>query len=311
MVTPAARREAVAHLRTFFEASERRACAAHGVDRSSVRYRSERPDDAAARSRLRELAAIRRRFGYRRLLVLMRREGLVMNHKKFRRLYREERLQVRRRGGRKRALGTRAPLTIPQGPNQRWSLGFLSDAFAEGRRFRILAVVDDFTRECLALIADTSLSGLRVVRELDIVIAQRGRPAMCVADNGTELTGMAVLRWSQELRIEWHYIAPGKPTQNAFIESFNARLRDELLNETLFTSLAQVRAVLAAWKDDYNKVRPHSALANLTPAEFADRSAQGPQRGGAQRYTMGSASRPVAQPSPLGSNVPGTLPFAG
>jgi putative transposase len=229
MVTPAARREAVAHLRSAFEASERRACAALGVERTSVRYRGDRPDDTAVRARLRELAAIRRRFGYRRLLVLMRREGLVMNQKKFRRLYREERLQVRRRGGRKRALGTRAPLAIPQGPNQRWSLDFLSDAFAEGRRFRILAVVDDFTRECLALVADTSLPGLRVVRELEIIVAQRGRPVMCVSDNGTELTGMAVLRFSQEMRIEWHYIAPGKPTQNAFIESFNARLRDELL----------------------------------------------------------------------------------
>jgi len=250
MVTPAARREVVAHMRSVFEVSERRACAVLGVDRTSVRYRSDRPDDAAVRARMRELAAIRRRFGYRRLLVLMRREGLVMNHKKFRRLYREERLQVRRRGGRKRALGTRAPIAIPQGPNQRWSLDFLSDAFAEGRRFRILAVVDDFTRECLALIADTSLPGMRVVRELEIIIAKRGKPAMCVSDNGTELTGMAVLRWSQETRIAWHYIAPGKPTQNAFIESFNARLRDELLNETLFTSLAQVRAVLNAWKDD-------------------------------------------------------------
>ena len=239
--------------------SERRACKVLGADRTSVRYRGQRADDAIVRARLRELAAIRRRFGYRRLLVLMRREGLVMNHKKFRRLYREERLQVRRRGGRKRALGTRAPLAIPQGANQRWSLDFLSDAFADGRRFRILAVVDDFTRECLALVADTSLPGLRVVRELDVIIAWRGRPAMCVSDNGTELTGMAVLRFSQERQIEWHYIAPGKPTQNAFIESFNARLRDELLNETLFTSLAQVRAVLAAWKDDYNNARPHSA----------------------------------------------------
>jgi putative transposase len=268
MVTPVARREAVAHLRSTFEASERRACAALGVDRSSVRYRSERPDDAAVRARMRELAAIRRRFGYRRLLVLMRREGLVMNHKKFRRLYREERLQVRRRGGRKRALGTRAPLTIPQGPNQRWSLDFLSDAFAEGRRFRILAVVDDFTRECLALIADTSLPGLRVVRELEIIVAQRGRPAMCVSDNGTELTGMAVLRWCQEMRIGWHYIAPGKPTQNAFIESFNARLRDELLNETLFTSLAQVRAVLAAWKDDYNCASEHPSVYVIEEKRF-------------------------------------------
>src|SRR4051794_2630089 len=239
MVTPAARREAVAHLRTTFEVSERRACKVLGADRRSVRHRSGRADDAAVRARLRELAAIRRRFGYRRLLVLMRREGLIMNHKKFRRLYREERLQVRRRGGRKRALGTRAPMVIPQGANQRWSLDFLSDAFADGRRFRILAVVDDFTRECLALVADTSLPGLRVTREFDVIIAWRGQPAMCLSDNGTELTGMTVLRFSQEKQIGWHYIAPGKPTQNAFIESFNARLRDELLNETLFTSLAQ------------------------------------------------------------------------
>jgi putative transposase len=298
-------------MRNLFEVSERRACMVLGVDRTSVRYRSDRPNDAPVRARMRELAAIRRRFGYRRLLVLMRREGLVMNHKKFRRLYREERLQVRRRGGRKRALGTRAPLAIPQGPNQRWSLDFLSDAFAEGRRFRILAVVDDFTRECLALIADTSLPGLRVVRELEILIAQRGRPAMCISDNGTELTSMTVLRWSHQIQIEWHYIAPGKPTQNAFIESFNARLRDELLNETLFTSLAQVRVVLNAWKDDYNNARPHSALGNLTPAEFAAHSAPGPQRGGALRFATGSAPRPVASPSPLSSNVIGTLPIAG
>jgi putative transposase len=294
-------------MRSVFEASERRACAVLGVDRTSIRYRGNRPDDAAVRARMRELAAIRRRFGYRRLFVLMRREGLVMNHKKFRRLYREERLQVRRRGGRKRALGTRAPLAIPQGPNQRWSLDFLSDAFVEGRRFRILAVVDDFTRECLALIADTSLPGLRVVRELEIIMARRGRPAICVSDNGTELTGMALLRWSQEIRLEWHYIAPGKPTQNAFIESFNARLRDELLNETLFTSLAQVRAALNAWKDDYNNARPHSALGNLTPTEYSDRSALEPQRSGALRYTGGSAPRPVRR-APWAQMSPGLCP---
>ena len=168
-----------------------------------MRYRSQLPDDAVMRTRLRELAAIRRRFGYRRLHILMRREGFVMDHKKLRRLYCEERLQVRRRGGRKRALGARAPMAIPQGPNQRWSLALLSDAFVDGRRFRILAVVDDFTRECLALAADTSLPGLRVVRELEAIIARRCRPAMCVSDNGTELTGTAVLRWSQEMRIEW------------------------------------------------------------------------------------------------------------
>jgi len=147
MVTPAARRDAVAHLRVAFEVSERRACSTLGTDRSSIRYCSSRPDDAALRVRLRELAAIRRRFGYRRLHILLRREGIIVNHKKLRRLYREERLQVRRRGGRKRALGTRAPMALQQGPNQRWSLDLLSDACSDGRRFRILANVDDFTRQ--------------------------------------------------------------------------------------------------------------------------------------------------------------------
>jgi putative transposase len=257
--------------------------------------------------RLRDLATQRRRFGYRRLHILLTREGLVMNHKKLHRLYREERLQVRRRGGRKRALGTRAPLTMPQGPNQRWSLDFQSDALADGRRFRIFAVVDDFTRECLALIADTSLPSLRVVRELDAIVDVRGRPAMIVSDNGTELTSRAVLRWSQETRVEWHYIAPGKPQQNAFAESFFGRLRDECLNETLFTSLNHAREVLSLWKDDYNTVRPHSGLGNLSPVAYAKASAPGMQRDGALRYTEGSAPRPVASPSQQGSNQPGTL----
>ena len=173
-----------------------------------------------------------------------------MNHKKLRRLYCEERLQVRRRGGRKRALGTRAPLALPQAPNQRWSLDFVSDQLSDSRRFRILTVVDDFTRECLALVADTSLSGLRVGRELDLVMAQRGRPSSIVSDNGTELTSAAILRWSQDCSVEWHYIAPGKPTQNAFIESFNGRLRDELLNETLFSfARSRARDMLAIWKE--------------------------------------------------------------
>jgi putative transposase len=311
MVTPAARREAVAHLLVTYEVSERRACSALGADRTSVRYRSRRLDDAAVRIRLRELAAIRRRFGYRRLHVLLKREGIVMNHKKLRRLYREERLQVRRRGGRKRALGTRAPIALPQGPNQRWSLDFLSDALVDGRRFRILAIVDDFTRECLALIADTSLPGLRVVRELDTLIAIRGRPAMCVSDNGTELTGIAILHWTQQTQVEWHYIAPGKPQQNAFIESFNGRLRDELLNETIFISLAHAREALAIWMHDYNTVRPHSALKNLPPAAYAELGVPGMQRDGTLRYVEGSAPRPVASPSQQGSNQPGTLFIAG
>lgn len=311
MVTPAARREAAAHLGQQYEVSQRRACKAIGSDRSSVRYRSRRPDDGAIRVRLRALAAVRRRFGYRRLHVLLGREGTHMNHKKLRRLYREERLQVRRRGGRKRALGTRAPMTIPQGPNQRWSLDFLSDTLTDGRRFRILAIVDDFTRECLCLVADTSLSGVRVARELDKVIAVRGRPAMCVSDNGTELTSMAILRWCQETHVEWHYIAPGKPTQNAFVESFNGRLRDELLNETLFVSLAHARTVLTAWKDDYNTIRPHSRLGNLPPAAYAKLSDPAMQRDGTLRSLGGSAPHPVAPPSPMGSNEQQTLLISG
>ena len=224
MVTPAVKRSAVAHASKTHGVSERRACAILGVDRSMVRYRSRRSDEALIRERLRAIANERRRFGFRRLGILLQREGIVMNRKKLLRLYREEGLAVRRRSGRKRALGTRAPMVVPDGPNQRWSLDFISDAFTDGRRFRILCVVDDFSRECLTLVADTSLSGARVARELDQVIAKRGRPQTIVSDNGTELTSMAILHWSQDRGIDWHYIAPGKPTQNAFVESFNGRL---------------------------------------------------------------------------------------
>ena len=269
MVTPAARRTAVTHAREAHGISERRACSVLGADRSAIRYRHRRSDDVPTRQRLRELAAERRRFGWRRLKLLLEREGIRMNHKKLRRLYAEERLQVRRRGGRKRALGTRAPMTLPQGPDQRWSLDFVSDTLTDGRRFRILVVVDDFTRECLCLVADTSLSGARVARELTLLIASRGaRPLLCVSDNGTELTSTAILSWSKQSQVGWHYIAPGKPQQNAFAESFIGRLRDECLNETLFTSLRQARAVLAVWQHDYNEVRPHSAHGGLTPASI-------------------------------------------
>jgi len=311
MVTPAARREAAAHLHQVYGVSQRRACQAIDADRSSVRYRHRRPDDVVIRVRLREIAAVRRRFGYRRLHILLQREGHTLNQKKLRRIYAEERLQVRRRGGRKRALGTRAPLTLPQGPNQRWSMDFLHDQLSDGRRFRILAIVDDFTRECLALVADTSLSGLRVGRELDVIIAERGKPATCVSDNGSELTSTAILRWSQESRVEWHYIAPGKPRQNAFIESFNGRLRDELLNETLFSSLAHARAVLAEWRLDYNTVRPHSSLGGLPPAHYAQLSAPASQRDGSLRAIGGYAPRPVATPSRAGSNDQPTLLIPG
>ena len=220
------------------------------------RYASRRGDDEGVRARLRELAAIRRRFGYRRLYILLKREGVVVNHKKLYRIYREERPTVRKRGGRKRALGTRAPMAIPQGRNQRWSLDFVSDTLVDGRRFRVLVVVDDFTRECLTLLVDTSLSGVRVARELDRLVAVRGRPAMIVSDNGTEFTSHAMLRWSEENRVEWHYIAPGKPMQNGFVESLNGRFRDECLNETLFRGLAHARNVIDEWRTDYNTERP-------------------------------------------------------
>src|SRR5882757_7420825 len=170
------------------------------------------------------------------------------DQKRFRRLYREEKLQVRKRGGHKRALGVRAPIELPGGPNERWSLDFVSDSFTDGRRFRILAIVDDFTRESLALIPDTSLSGVRVARELDAVIARRGRPKSCVSDNGTELTSMAILKWTQTSGVAWHYIAPGKPQQNAFAESFIGRLRDECLNEEVFDTLGQARYLIERWR---------------------------------------------------------------
>ena len=254
--------------------SQRRACGLASIDPRIYRYRPARPDDAGLRQRLRELAAERRRFGYRRLHFLLQREGVQVNHKKLYRLYREERLTVRKRGGRKRALGTRAPMTIPQDANQRWSLDFVSDALVDGRRFRILCVIDDFSRECLATVVDNSIPGERVARELDAIAKQRGYPCMIVSDNGTELTANVMLRWQQERAVEWHYIAPGKPMQNGFVESFNGRLRDECLNEHLFRSYRHAREIIEVWRHDYNTERPHTSLDGLTPKEFATRSNQ-------------------------------------
>jgi putative transposase len=255
--------------------SQRRACAIVGLHPKTYRYRSRRPDDGALRSRIRELAMQRRRFGYRRIGLMLEREGVKPNHKKLYRLYKEERLAVRRRGGRKRALGTRAPIAIPQGPNMRWSIDFAADALSDSRRFRILVVMDDFTRESLALVVDTSLTGIRVARELDRIAERRGYPCMVVSDNGTELTSNAMLHWQHEHRVEWHYIAPGKPMQNGFAESFIGRLRDECLNEHLFANLRQARYVIESWRVDYNTRRPHTSLNGLTPIEFATGPAEG------------------------------------
>ena len=281
------RRLAVARVIEQHGFSQRRACRLIEIDHSTLRYQSKRPDDAPLRQRLRELAQQRRRFGYRRLGWLLIREGRAMNHKKLYRLYREEKLMVRRRRGRKRALGTRTPLSLPSTINERWSLDFVSDTFGDGRRFRILCIVDDFSRECLATVVDTSLSGVRVVRELEQLILERGKPKIIVSDNGTELTSVAVLRWVPG-RVTWHYIEPGKPVQNAFIESFNSRLRDECLNEHAFLNLAEAREIIASWRHDYNCLRPHSSLGRLTPIEFV---AQQGDRPPAQ--AQGSAAVPL------------------
>jgi putative transposase len=290
------------------EMSERRACKAIGCCRMTIRYQSTRSEDSVLRERI-ALARERRRFGYRRLHVLLKREGHKVNHKKLFRLYREERLMVRRRGGRKRAIGTRAPILLPSAPNERWSLDFVSDQLNDGRRFRVLAVVDDCTRENLALIADTSISGTRVARELTALIAEYGRPKMIVSDNGSEFTSNAILAWTDTARVEWHYIAPGKPMQNAFIESFNGRLRDELLNETLFSSLPHARAMLTLWRADYNTSRPHSQLGWRTPAEYA--AAFKPRRALALRSIKGSAPTPVVYPAREGNPTAGNELTAG
>src|SRR3984893_16895703 len=215
MVGPAAKREGVAHLQAALGLSERRACSIVNADRKMIRYRSCRPPDTELRTHLRELANERKRFGYRRLFVLLRQEGEPSGINRIYRLYREEGLTVRQRRARRRAVGARAPILVEAKPNARWSVDFVHDQFACGRRFRILNIVDDVTRECLAAIPDTSISGRRVARELTTLIEQRGKPGMIVSDNGTEFTSNAMLAWAEEHNITWHFIAPGKPSRMA------------------------------------------------------------------------------------------------
>jgi transposase InsO family protein len=286
-----------------------------------VRYQSQRAPDTALRGRLRDLANERRRFGYRRLFVLLRREGEASGINRIYRLFREEGLTVRKRKARRKAIGTRAPIPIEARANARWSLDFVHDQFACGRRFRVLNVVDDVTRECLAAIPDTSISGRRVARELTSLIERRGKPRMIVSDNGTELTSNAILKWCAEHKVEWHYIAPGKPMQNRrrlsrtsgvrllHVESFNGRMRDEFLNETLFRNLAHARDLIAAWVTDYNTERPHSALGYQTPAGFALHLTTAIARPAA--HDENSARRAIAQPTPIGVNNQRTHVVAG
>lgn len=283
--------------------SERRACRLAGLDRSTFQYRKQGQSDDALRTRLCELADERRRFGYRRLGILLAREGFEVNHKKLFRLYREEGLAVRRRRSRKRALGTRRPILVPDRSNCRWSLDFVSDAFSDGRRFRILCVVDDFSREALATVADISLSGERLTRELDKIIKLRGQPDMIVSDNGTEMTSHAVLKWCQDRNVNWHYIAPGKPTQNAFVESFNGRLRDECLNESLFGNLAEARHIIENWRIDYNTQRPHTSLGGLAPAVYAQLNRN--HRPASLELRNGSAQRALTTTQTRETNVNG------
>lgn len=237
---------------------------------------------------MKRIAAERRRFGYKRIAVMLRREGFVCNIKKIYRIYKEEGLMVKRRRGRKRALGTRLPLPKADSINQVWSLDFLSDALSDGRRFRVLGVMDQCSRECLTLAADTSIGGARVVRELDMLTSRYGKPLCIVSDNGTEFTSRAVLAWAQEQQIEWHYITPGKPRENGYTESLNGRIRDECLNEHVFECLAHARRIIAAWREDYNNVRPHGSIGNMPPAVF--RASLRPTLAVAQAATCGQAS---------------------
>jgi len=269
MVSSQAQRAVVSWLEEEYVVSQRRACRAMGVSRATCRYVSRRGDGGVIRERLRALAEERPRFGYRRLCDLMRREGLAANHKRIYRLYQLDGLAVRRKK-RKRVAGTRGTATVaPTGPDQRWSMDFMCDQLADGRRIRTLNVVDTFTREALAIEVDTSLPGLRVTRVLDVIAERRHYPQQIVIDNGPEFTGRALDAWAYQHGVTLAFIQPGKPSQNAHVESFNGKFRDECLNAHWFLSMAHARQTIEHWRNDYNTVRPHSALGGQAPAEFA------------------------------------------
>jgi len=260
----------VSYAQERFGLSQRRACRLVDAARSSVRYRCRGgANDAALRERLRTLAGERPRFGYRRLHVLLRREGITVNHKRIARLYREEGLAVRGRTHKSRARIRRGRPPAPQRANEQWALDFVEDALASGRKIRLLSIIDVFTREALALEVDTSLPGSAVVRALDRLRARRPLPAQLVLDNGPELISRVLEQWAHDHAVTLHFIDPGKPIQNAHCESFHGRVRDECLNEHWFLSLGDARRIVEAWRQDYNQARPHSALAYRTPEEFA------------------------------------------
>lgn len=268
MVTPADRRTAVITAMAAANMSERRACRYTGFARASQRYHARRASHAPLRARLHTLALLRPRWGYRRLYRLLRREGMRVNRKLVQRVYREEGLSVRRRH-RKRVAVVRMPIAPPAGRNERWSMDFVSDALADGRKFRSLTIVDAYTRECPAIEVDHSLPGSRVVAVLERLRQTRGLPKVIVCDNGPEFSGEALDQWAALRQVTLQFIEPGKPVQNAFSESFNGRFRDECLNGSWFVSLRDSRETIEAWRVDYNDVRPHSGLADATPTAFA------------------------------------------
>jgi putative transposase len=251
-----------------YKMSQRKACKLVGLHRSVGRYTMLNKEEGLLKERIIAHAYERKRFGYRRILILLKKEGYKVNHKRVYRLYKESGLKVMKRGGRKRALGSRVALQTSEKPNTRWSLDFVADSLANGRRIRILTIVDTYTRECLKMVVDTCLNGVRVARELSSLIQAKGCPQFILSDNGTEFTSHAILRWAQENQIDWQYIQPGKPMQNGYIESFNGKLRDECLNENLFLNLEEAREVIEKWREDYNLKRPHTSLNGLTPQQF-------------------------------------------
>lgn len=259
---------AVSHVTGSLGLSIRKACVLVDLSRTEYGYKSRRGDDTVLRQRLRDLAAQRKRFGSPRLHVLLKREGLVINHKRTERLYREEGLALRKKRRRKGAAGARVIVPAPEKPNQAWSMDFITDSLVTGRRFRALAIVDDYSRECPAIEVDTSLGGRRVVGVLDRLGELRGLPEVIIVDNGPEFAGKALDEWAYRKGVKLSFIRPGKPIENAFAESFNGRLRDECLNTNWFLSLRHARDIIEDWRKDYNSIRPHSALGGLAPEEF-------------------------------------------
>ena len=264
------RREGAQLLIQKFEVSERHACRVVGLSRSTHRYRSQRTEPQGLRTQLREHAARRRRWGYKRLTVLLRRDGFEVNHKRVYRLCRDEKLLVHMRRRRRRCASlARVVLTKAQRPNQHWAMDFMSDTLASGRRFRVFTLMDHFTREGIAVELAHSLPARKVVEVLDRVCAERGYPELIVIDNGPEFISKALDAWAFTHGVQLHFIRPGKPVDNAYCESFNARFRDEFLNENWFVGIEEAATDAEAWRIDFNEVRPHTSLRYRTPNEFA------------------------------------------